>query len=117
MNNLKERRDRYMQDPVPIRLGGLAANLARVSSFANKSGTKEAVDGLLEESQHFIEWTAAETQNETTAELAELQITLAIWRRRWAANCDDQGNRIEISQQAKHFSDLVLMRSGLLDSK
>ena len=117
MNNLKERRDRYMRDSVPIRLGGLAANLARVSSFVKKTGNKDAVNGLLEESKHFIEWTALETQIEIAAELAELQITLAVWQRSWAANCDDEESRIEISRQAKQFSDLVLLRSGLLDSK
>lgn len=35
MDNLAARRERFQQDHLPTRLGGLAANLARVSSFSN----------------------------------------------------------------------------------
>ncbi|WP_255512379.1 MULTISPECIES: hypothetical protein [unclassified Limnothrix] len=33
MNDFLRRRDRYMRDSLAVRLGGIAANLARVKSF------------------------------------------------------------------------------------
>jgi len=45
---------------VSIRLGGLAANLARIESFSNDPKHDEVVLGLVRESQLFIEWTATD---------------------------------------------------------
>lgn len=80
MNNIEERRERYMRDPLAVRLGGLAANLARVSSISNNALNFNVASGLMEESKHFIEWTAAESQIETAADLVSLQIKLALWQ-------------------------------------
>lgn len=38
---------------------------------------------MLEESQYPIEWTAAEAPVELAAELVDLQVLLALWRRAW----------------------------------
>src|SRR5262245_3155210 len=73
-------RERYLRDGVPTRLGGLAANLSRIRSFVNNEKNKLVVEGLIEESKHFIEWTAEETEIETAAQLVELQVELAIWQ-------------------------------------
>ncbi len=64
---------RYLRDAVPVRLGGLAANLSRIKSFADKEASREAVASLIEESKYFIEWTARDAQVETAAQLVELQ--------------------------------------------
>lgn len=117
MNNLDERRERYMRDPLPVRLGGLAANLARVSSISNNALNVEAAFGLMEESKHFIEWTAAESQIETAAELASLQIKIALWQRTLADDWAQEEKRLRIGREAKTISDSVLQRSGLLDRK
>ncbi len=117
MNNLEERRIRYMQDGLPIRLGGLAANLARIVSFSRNPANKDAVNSLIEESKYFIEWTAPEAELQTSAELAEIQINLAIWQQNWDANWNDSMKRSEIVQQAKHYSNSILQKSGLLDQK
>jgi hypothetical protein len=47
-------------DDFPVRLGGLAANLRRVKSATSHHENRVAVEGLLDETKHFIEWTAAE---------------------------------------------------------
>ena len=65
MRDVRSIRDRYLKDAIPTRLGGLAANLARVSSFAKNPGNRDAVYLLLDESKWFIEWTAAETEIDT----------------------------------------------------
>jgi hypothetical protein len=65
---------RYLRDTLPTRLGGIAANLSRVKSFAARVANQEAVASLLEESKFFIEWTAGEADIDTAAELVELQV-------------------------------------------
>lgn len=116
MNNFASIRDRYMRDELPTRLGGIAANLARVSSFSKNPANKDAVYGLLDESKHFIEWAAGETAVDVTIQLVELQVQLARWQYNWASIWDDVRRREEISQQARLWSDKVLEVSGLLDT-
>jgi hypothetical protein len=40
-------RERYLQDDVSIRLGGLAANLLRISSYADRPEHGEVVSRLV----------------------------------------------------------------------
>ena len=40
-------RERYLRDPLPIRLGGLAADVARIASCAENPKNHEAVNSLL----------------------------------------------------------------------
>ena len=115
--DLKKRRERYLKDPLPIRLGGIAANLARISSISVNPGNRHAVYSMLHESKHFIEWTAAECSGEVAAELVELQIQLAVRQSTWEKDVEDEQCRLEMAQWAKHYSDLVLQRSGLLGNR
>lgn len=57
-DRLERIRERYLRDDHSTRLGGLAANLARVHSFASNRGHLQAVEDLIVESEHFIEWLA-----------------------------------------------------------
>ena len=43
MKNLDTVRERYLRDPLPVRLGGLAANLSRIASFARNPATAGGV--------------------------------------------------------------------------
>lgn len=83
MKNLEDIRRRYLKDDIPIRLGGLAANLARIASVSKNPDNWKIVDSLMEESKYFIEWTARETQFETMVFLTEVQQQLAFWHRLW----------------------------------
>ncbi len=76
-------RQRFLRDPLPIRLGGLAADLARISSFAENPDNREAVASVLEESKSFAEWIAPDAPLETQEFLAKLQVILALWERGW----------------------------------
>jgi hypothetical protein len=49
MINEKKSRDRFLRDPLPRRLGGLAATLGRISSSARKSDDPIIVANLLDE--------------------------------------------------------------------
>ena len=76
-------RQRFLRDPLPIRLGGLAADLARIASFAEDPADRDAVASLLEEGKYFAEWAAPEAPLETQVVLADVQLTLAVWERSW----------------------------------
>ena len=106
--------ERYLRDAVPIRLGGLAANLRRITSFASQEASREAVASLIEESKYFIEWTAHEAQVETAAQLVELQVQLARWQQKWPHIWIDSIQRQQIAEQSSAWPDRVLKLSGLL---
>ena len=102
-------RQRFLRDPLPVRLGGLAADLARIASFSENLANRQAVASLLEEGKYFAEWTAPDAPLETQALLAELQVTLALWERRWLNRTPDDTMRAE----AQRKSDELLALAGL----
>ena len=107
-------RERYLRDDLPVRLGGLAANLSRIKSFAINEKNKLLVENLLDESKHFIEWTAQETEFETAAQLVELQVELARWQLKLDQAWPDIDQRKQISEQSNLWSQQILIASGLL---
>jgi hypothetical protein len=107
-------RERYLRDNFPVRLGGLAANLSRIKSFAANDASREAVESLIAESKFFIEWTAAEAEVNAAAELVELQIQLARWQYNWACIWNDQAQRRSVAEESAAWSQRVLEISGLL---
>lgn len=115
MNSLAEKKERYLRDPLPIRLGGLAANLARVKSFSRNDANQRAVFDLFEESKFFIEWTALDAEMNTTLELIELQLEIATWQYRWQENWTDVRKRDAFASKAASWSRRLLERSGLLN--
>lgn len=106
---------RYMRDNLPVRLGGLAANLRRVQSFARNEANGDVVESMLDESKHFIEWTAAEADIDKAAELVELQVQLARWQHRWQYIWNDPVRRREVAELSGRWSDRVLELSGLME--
>lgn len=102
-----------MRDPLPRRLGGLAATLGRISSSARNSTDPTIVANLLDEAKHLIEWTAAETEAETASELVHMQTMIALWHRAWTEASQNSRQRILLSVQAKEWSDKAVDFSGL----
>ncbi len=115
MATLQEIKQRYLKDPLPTRLGGLAANLARVNTFSRNEDNQDAVYSLMNESKYFIEWTATEAELEVTAQLVELQIQLAFWQHGLANIWVDKEKRQEVAKQSRQWSDKILELSGLLN--
>ena len=107
-------KEHYMQDRPATRLGGLAANLARIASFSDNPKHLKAVHDLLVESKYFIEWTTPDTALETQAELVRLQVELARWGVRLQRDWPDEDARQEMARKAKQWSQTVLESSGLL---
>ena len=107
-------RARYLQDELPVRLGGLAANLFRIRSFSQHDSRLAAVESLIAESKWFIEWTAWEMGTATAAELIALQIQLAVWHLKLPGIWADLERRAALAAEAEVWSARVLEISGLL---
>lgn len=116
MLNKEKLRERCLRDPLPRRLGGLAATFGRVSSVARKSADPENVTRLLEEAKYFIEWTAADTEPEVAAELVSIQTMVNLWLKVWEKTNQNKEQRTLLSFQAKLWSDRALDFSGLMQS-
>jgi hypothetical protein len=69
---------------------------------------------MLEESQYFIEWTAAESEPEIAGELVDIQRMIAAWRRAWPEAQHSLAQRVLLSVQAKKWSGQILDYSGVL---
>ena len=115
MIDRERKRERYLRDPLPIRLGGLAADLGRVASSVRHAAGSESVAQMLEESQYYIEWTAAEAEPEVAAELVYIQRMIVLWRKAWPQAQHNPTERTLLAVQAKKWSDQVLDYSGLLE--
>ncbi|MFN8489273.1 MAG: hypothetical protein U0350_16950 [Caldilineaceae bacterium] len=115
MKNSDDRRRHYLKDPLPIRLGGLASNLERISSLARSDICIPALNELFEESCYFIEWTAADAEPEIAAELVHIQLMLGLWHKAWPDAQQHKTQRTILYIQAKKWSEQVLDYSGLLD--
>ena len=96
---------------MPIRLGGLVTNLARIQSFSHHSGNQVAVECLLAESKLFIKWTAGEIDIDSAAELVTMQIQRAQWQRNWRSLWADTAQRIKMTNRAGDWSKRVLKLS------
>jgi hypothetical protein len=113
MPNKEKLRERFLRDPLPRRLDGLAATLGRISSVARKSSDPTNVTRLLQEAKYMIEWTAADTEPEIAAELVSMQRLLNLRLRTWDNTSQYKEQRTLLSVQSKHWSDRALDFSGL----
>ena len=116
MNKLDKLRSRYSSDPIAVKLGGLAANLARVASFSKHEGNREAVLSTLQESKWFIEWIAGELNFQEAAELIDLQLQMALWLIQSDKEWNDNSWRSELIALSQHWSQRILQMSGLLSN-
>ena len=115
MKNREQKKERYLRDPLPVRLAGLAADLTRVASSARHATGSASVVEMLEESQYYIEWTAAEAEPDVAGELVDIQRMIAAWRHAWPEAQHSASQRTLLVIQAKKWADRVLEYSGLLD--
>jgi hypothetical protein len=117
MKDWKAIRERYLRDTLPLRLGGLAANLARIKSFSDHPDHCDVVESLLNESKFFIEWTASDARLELQAELVELQLQLACWQLNWKRIWNDPVERAAAAGKARIWSERILEMSALLPQR
>jgi hypothetical protein len=113
MKDFAVAKQRYLRDPVELRLGALAADLARIGSAAANVANAPAVEVLLEEARRFIEWTAEEVELEAAGELVDLQLTLTLWVRVWENGRVHPQLRALVAHEANCWSERVLTLSRL----
>jgi hypothetical protein len=120
MNDIKAKllakKERYLRDHLPIRLGNLASNLARIDSISKHPTLGESASKVVIESKLFIEWTAAEASLSQQVELLELQRMLARWGLAWDEIWNDSERRSLVAAEARQWSNRVLELSGLLQT-
>lgn len=115
MKNLEAIRTRYLQQDKARRIGGLAANLARVASFSDKPSNFKAVETLIEESKFLIEWIAPECSLEVQTKLSELQIQLSLWHLKFPEINLNPESLKNLITQASDWSKELLKMSGLVE--
>lgn len=116
MSKLEILRSRYLNDSIAIRLGGLAANLARVASFSKNEGNRDAVLSTLQESKWFIEWMVGELNLQEATEMIDLQVQMALWQLYADKKWRDDTWRSELIALSQQWSQRILEMSGLLNS-
>ncbi len=109
-------RERYLRDSLPVRLGGLAANLARARSFSGNPTHGAVVAQLLEESALLIEWAAPGAPLETQLTLLDCQRQLARWRLSWTDIWADPKRRADVAERVGAWSQKLLDLSGLVQA-
>lgn len=114
MENREAIKKRFLNDPLPVRLGNLASNLLRISFFSQAATeNKQVLNDVLEESKFFIEWVAPETNVELAGWLAQVQIKLCLWQlNRQRQKHPHQLRRI--STLTKLWSSELLRKAGFL---
>lgn len=113
------RRERYSKQSVPTRLGGLAADIARIASIAEIPSVA-AIANLLDESRAFIEWSAPDLlpdRVDDAARLVDIQRGLTRWYHMWNDAQHDPAQRAQLAEQARAWADEILQMSGLLDQE
>lgn len=114
MINQEKMKQRFLRDPLDRRLGGLAATFARISSSARNAESPAIVENLLDEAKHYIEWTAADAETETAAELVQIQRLITLWQKSWNTAMQDRTQRVLLATLAREWSDKTLQNSGLV---
>jgi hypothetical protein len=114
-STLNEKKASFQSEDIPHRLGHIASNLARVRSFCNDA-FKKGVEVVIDETEWFIEWVAAEIEPEQAEELVNIQVQLARWQMNLDNILSSELRRTETAQIAETYSQRVLNMSGLLDS-
>ena len=109
------RRERYLSQNLATRFGSLAADLARIHSFAELA-IDDAIPGLLDESRAFIEWGAPDLlprRLDDAVRLVAMQRDLTHWFWIWNEAKEDPTQRAKLAEQAQAWSDEILEMSGL----
>lgn len=116
MKNLEAIRTRYLQQDSARRIGGLAANLARIASFADNPSNFKAVETTIEESKFLIEWIAPDYPLELQVKLIELQIQLSSWHLKFPEISENPELINKMINKASIWSKELLKLSGLMEN-
>lgn len=105
--------ERYRRQPLPVRLGNLASNMARIRTMALDERTVADGATVVEESRHFADTLIADTEPAVGEELLRLRDLLDHWLAAWPGLVHVGEGRTEITEAAARWSNLLIDRSGL----
>ncbi len=105
MTDLKRLRERFLRDPLDRRLGNLASDLLRLSTWLRIRRDDTLTRELIQEIAWMIEWSG----EHATEELVHVQRELCRWRRIWPL----EPARSLLAFRAQQLSDRLLELSGL----
>ncbi|WP_341532146.1 hypothetical protein WKK05_39980 (plasmid) [Nostoc sp. UHCC 0302] len=105
----------FLNLPHAQQLGELAATLARLNSWSQKSASLEVVPVLLDESLLYLSLIQRESQ--INSELDQLQGLLQGWKQNWLNIGNNSHETANIADIAFTWSQRVLNMSGLLTSE
>ena len=105
MKDVSHLRERFLRDGLDRRLGNIASNLLRLSSWLQMGRDPQATVDLMQETVGMIDWTG----DDATEELVNIQRELCRWRRIWPL----EPARDLLAFRARQMSDHVLESSGL----
>ena len=114
MKNLDQIKERYLKESFNMRLGHLASDLVRISSFLESNINVNIIKDLLEESKFFIEWTAKDAPFQIQALLSEMQLKLALSHLHLLRHGKDFKEIESLKKTAKTWGDQLIEYSGLL---
>ncbi len=108
MISLQALKERFAKDPVPLRWGGIASDLLRISSMAHAERLDvPAFRDVLNETKLFTEWIAPDVEPEAQTTILSLQRSLATWSPGGSLPAAD------LEEQAREWSEKILDLSGL----
>jgi hypothetical protein len=113
-NKIAIKKQRFLEDAIPVRLGRLASHLSSFRSYATFQGSRYTARSLLEETWWFAEWSACDGEPELQSELNVLQLTLDFWQAGFPQIWSDRARRVGVAREAGYWSRRILDMSGLL---
>jgi hypothetical protein len=105
LKDLSHLRERFLRDEPAVRLGNIASDLQRLSTWVSQRRSDEAVVGLIREMAAMMEWTG----DLALPDLAEMQRELCRWRGIWPL----EPARPLLALRASQMSQRLLDLSGL----
>ena len=113
----QKKRERFLNAPLSIRLGNVAANLSRIDAFSDDAEHDAVVRKMIEETKAFCEWAglaSAEEDIKTAHTFLVLQRQLVRWDYALTEIFADPVRRAEMAETARAWSNHMLVLSGLL---
>ena len=118
MKNREAFKERFLREPMPNRLGELAAALARLATFSTQNPARADLSvQLFTEPLCYAEWTAPEAPSQWQAELLVIHCSLVEWQRDWLQINANEIQRRTIIKQVREWSERMLDASGLVERR
>ncbi|MFN0112115.1 MAG: hypothetical protein ACKVZH_24900 [Blastocatellia bacterium] len=107
-------RERFLRDPLPVRLGELSSGLSGVKYIADQTASEKIAIFFLKEPELYLEWGFPDADSALQVELAEIRQLIAQLRENWQSVWESPAERVAVGASFEEWSQKMLDRSGLL---